>query len=391
MIRTSPKHLARYVQETRSHFATRDNELARLAEGDIINIDEEGENTVVHKVPDVLYPYYVDQQDDFFSMTGFTTLEFDHLFVLSEDTLTQPRRGKKTQVSPRDILFLLLNYLRRYPKLEEMAATFEIKASSLDKILHKAINDVAGLWEKKYIKVPAKDVDLPVDHTVPEVSYVVDATVQQINKPTLAFNEAKKWWSAKHHFYCYKSQVITDVKGAALHVVTAIPGATHDITVFRDHLPEVTALMERHPNRVKRILADKGYQAQDIECLLTPIKCNPGSTLTQDQKLFNERIAKVRIIIENFFGRLKNRYTIIGSKYRGMCERYNPIFMICFSLVNFELLYCGWGLRKDDLDFIRRFETSLRQQEERRVERDREIRQEQKVRRMKRYNRDDTE
>ena len=390
MITVSPHRIARYVQENRDRIATRDADLARLTEDDLIRHDDEGDHSILQKVPDKIYPHFIDHPDDFFSMTGFTQQEFDQLFFTSEEALTQPRRGKKTQVSPRDIMFLLLNYLRRYPKIEEMAAVFNIKAPSLDKIIHRAIHDVAPLWKKKYIKIPAKQMDLPVEHTLPEVSYIVDATDQQTNKPTLAFEEAKKWWSGKHGFYCYKSQVITDLKGAALHVVTSIPGSTHDLTVFRDHLPDVERMMAAHTNRVQRILADKGYQAQDIHCLLTPFKGTTANPLTQDQKLYNEKIGKVRILIENFFGRLKMRYAIIGSKYRGAYERYESIFITCCSLVNFELRFCKWGLRKDDLDFIQRFETSVRLQEDRRIERDRELRQEQKERRIRRYNREES-
>ena len=69
------------------------------------------------------------------------------------------------------------------------------------------------------------------------------------------------------------------------------------------------------PKTPQKVLADKGYQANDVPELVTSIK-GPPDKLSRKDNAFNERIGKTRIVVENFFGRLKNRYTIIGSVYR---------------------------------------------------------------------------
>ena len=71
--------------------------------------------------------------------------------------------------------------------------------------------------------------------------------------------------------------------------------------------------------------------------------------------LFNNRLGKVRIIVENFFGRLKMRYDIMKSRYRGDHDIYECYFKICAALVNFEIVMLGHPLRNDDSDFYQKF------------------------------------
>lgn len=57
-----------------------------------------------------------------------------------------------------------------------------------------------------------KHVDLPISEQFPETTFVVDSTVQIISIPVGEFQDKKDYFSGKHHIYCIKSQVITDVK-----------------------------------------------------------------------------------------------------------------------------------------------------------------------------------
>ena len=81
-------------------------------------------------------------------------------------------------------------------------------------------------------------------------------------------------------------------------------------------------------------------------------------TLTKSQLADNQIIGKTRVLVENFFGRMKNRYAIIGSLYRGDRENYENIFRLCVALTNFEIMYCKHPLRKEDGEFYAKFTTS---------------------------------
>jgi hypothetical protein len=316
-------------------------------------------------------------------MTGFNFADFDRLFELSGTTFEFNRRGKKTQVSPRDTLILLLNYVRRYPKIEEMAVGYQIKPSTLGKLLMKAIHAATGCWQRLFITEPGLNLTLPTDDNFPNAGFIVDATVQQINKPAGTFEERKPWFSGKHNIYCLKSQVISDLKGTAIHITTSIKGATHDLAIFKMSLPELDMIIDHHTNGQDKVLADKGYQCGEIKCLITPHK-GKVDDLSRPQLQFNDRHSKSRVVIENYFGRLKSKFAITANKYRGDHEHYEDIFILCCALVNYDIRQCNHGLRRDDGEFYKRMLCQEKQDREINERRKQEAKKTQRDDRMRR-------
>ena len=130
----------------------------------------------------------------------------------------------------------------------------------------------------------------------PDCAYIVDATVQEINKPFIGFDKAKEYFSGKHYIYCLKSQVVVNVKGLAVFVATSIKGATHDKLVFDTCLKDLQKIFALHPGKEPKVLADKGYIDANSEILVTPFKGN-SALLTREQLTFNKKLGEERIII----------------------------------------------------------------------------------------------
>ena len=79
--------------------------------------------------------------------------------------------------------------------------------------------------------------------------------------------------------------------------------------------------------------------------------------LSPDQNEENALISRSRIIVENFFGRLKNKFSIMSDKYRSSRDKYETFFKICSALVNFDIMECGNLLHEDDGDYYIRLLT----------------------------------
>ena len=306
---------------------------------------------------DVIFAYLCKNPESFYTLCGFTKDEFEKLFEHLSDSLTNAGRGRKAKISPRDILLVVLYYIRRYPRVEEASSMFSLKPSTLQGIITKYIPIIADVMNKTFI-LQMTEMDIPYDQRFPDCGYVVDATVQEINKPGINFEEAKQYFSGKHYLYCLKSQVTVNIKGLAVHIVTGIKGATHDKKVFDDSLKELKEIINKHPDAPGKIIADKGYQETGSDILVTPFKGN-SALLTREQLVFNQKLGEVRIIVENFFGRLKSRYEIMSSKYRGCHELYSNIFILCCALVNFEQIAIDHPLRESDSRFYQKFQTSI--------------------------------
>lgn len=59
-----------------------------------------------------------------------------------------------------------------------------------------------------------------------------------------------------------------------------------------------------------------------ITLAVTPYKRFRGTDLTDEQKTFNKKISKSRIIVENWFGRNKLLMSIMGSKLHLRIDNY---------------------------------------------------------------------
>ena len=280
---------------------------------------------------------------------------------------------------PKDVLVILLIYIRRYPWFEEMAVYLGMKVSTLQKIIEKAIDAASKQVKKCYIHGLALDI-LPTRDPFFECTLIVDATVQEIPRPLGSFEEAKVWFSGKHGMYCIKTQVTINRAGMAVHIVSGIPGSVHDVIVLKNSLPEIDDYLSQFPNDPHKILADKGYISEDLkERLITPHK---GNRLTHEQMLFNEKLSKVRIKVENYFGRLKNYFMIISEKFRGNRESYDSIFCLCAGLVNFQIKYLNKPLNREDHDFFCRHYTMVHMNVNKRKQKEAEKRKNQKEARM---------
>ena len=92
---------------------------------------------------------------------------------------------------------------------------------------------------------------------------------------------------------------------------------------------------------------DKGYQGAQREVrALIPKKKPSGNVLTFDEQRENDRISSDRVIVENFFGRLKTLWALSSDSYRWSRKKYDLVFQTCVALTNAHVRF--HPLRADD-------------------------------------------
>jgi hypothetical protein len=292
------------------------------------------------------------KKDDFYELCGFRVPAFQELYRGVAHLLEIPNRGRKKVIGPIDGFFLFLHWLRSANPIDKIAIAFNVGTATLYKHIHKVAITVRQPFVEMFI-ISRWAGRLASGQLCPECGLVVDATVQKRGRPVGAFQEAKKYFSGKHWIYCLKSQVVTNREGLAMHVVAGEPGATHDLTLFRKHEEDLALLVRsrcgaREPTR---ILADKGYigfQGETLQ-LVTPHKQPRQGNLTKEQRNHNTHVAKSRVVVENFFGRLSVKFHIMVRRWGLDDDFYPVVFEICCALVNFDIL-AGYGgpLRGED-------------------------------------------
>ena len=161
--------VSEYAERNKQYLQDRRLAIAEVTEAEVQAArGEEAQPPVLVETPSVLYPFYSADPEMFYNEVGFSISEFDHLFDLSADCFLFSGKGRKPQISQKDVLILLLHFFRRYPKLEEMAVAYGITASKLSKILDKAIQAAYERYVPLLIERPAEVIELPSCDNVPE-------------------------------------------------------------------------------------------------------------------------------------------------------------------------------------------------------------------------------
>ncbi|KAF0723607.1 hypothetical protein AaE_009854 [Aphanomyces astaci] len=170
------------------------------------------------------------------------------------------------------------------------------------------------------------------------------------------------YFSKKHGHYGFKVEVSVLPSGHAINVTTAAPGSIADIAICESNIDfhveklektshdesmlDADPLVTEYPT-AWALLADKGYQGLHRRvCAITPAKKPAGGMLSHAELVQNDKIASDRVIVENFFGRLKTLWSIASDKYAWKRENYDMFFQACVALTNVHIKFLP--LREDD-------------------------------------------
>lgn len=128
--------------------------------------------------------------------------------------------------------------------------------------------------------------------------------------------------------------VFVDGEGKARYVHGGLPGAQNDIALWYDS--SFCKNINNFINHNDRILFD-GIFAFLGPPFICPFR-GDTETLTLRQKKFNEFQREARVIVENFFGRLKTIFPIFGEKWKLAREQLPLCFFNACALTNLHIL-----------------------------------------------------
>lgn len=326
--------------------------------------------------------------------TGLSLEQLDLVEDLCRQELVDfpARSTRRRKLSPRNLLFLTLKWLRRYPASEDLAQEFKISQQAVIRYVN-SILDVLDLRLESLRRWPhlhrSKILKGPLQGTIGAVDTFPVCIYQPESK-----EDRKKYYIYKpgHHTrYGYKVQTFVDLNGRILDVTAAYPfGSKADITLFREsnvprHLAPNACAMAPAPHdlasRVERrhnaanseesaddeldnkhstsnsqledededeaktipnisralteakALGDKAYIGSEL--IYVPYKKFKGKRFTREKKAFNKLLSSKRVIVENVNKRLED-FRILGTIYRGVRDEQfvSKIVRVVVSLHN---------------------------------------------------------
>ena len=286
----------------------------------------------------------------FRSFTGLEVSEFDSLYVELESTYDEyeekrlSRRERKRRIgagrpfklSLKDRLLMLLVYYRLYITSMLTGFLFDLDQSNVLKnirILEPLVKECIPLPKKLYERAERARTVEEVEEYFPAFKAFIDATEQEIPRPKDK-GKRRSHYSGKRRRHTVKVQLTVNSKGLIIHKTPHARGRRHDYDIFKVNHPRLPPGV--NPN------LDLGYDGvqNDYPELnpTTPFKRRRGKgELTAEQKSFNRKLAKTRVVVEHTICRTK-KFRIMGEEFRNRLRWYDRATDIVSGLVNLRIM-----------------------------------------------------
>jgi len=271
----------------------------------------------------------------------YTAFEQKRLF--RADRKRKIGAGHPFKLSLTDRFLMLLVYYHLYVSSTLASYLFDLSQTNVLKDIRQLeplVSEVLPLPKKQHEKVRRLQTLDEVEAVFPGFKAFLDATEQEIPRPK-AKRKRKTHYSGKKKRHTVKIQITVNKNGLIVHKTRHARGSTHDYALFKHnhpHLPDVVSLG-----------VDLGYVGiktdyPELGCEVPFKRRSPGrgkrgvkaKGLTPDQKSFNKRLSKERVVVEHTFSRVK-KFRIWAEEFRNRLKHYDVMTDIVCGLVNFRI------------------------------------------------------
>jgi transposase len=171
------------------------------------------------------------------------------------------------------------------------------------------------LPKKQHEKVRRLQTLDEVETMFPGFKAFLDATEQEIPRPK-AKRKRKTHYSGKKKKHTVKTQITVNKNCLIVHKTGHSKGSTHDYTLF--DYPKLNCEVP-----FKRKSLGRGKRGLK------------GQELLPEQRAFNKRLSKERVVVEHTFSWVK-KFRILGDEFRNRLKHYDIMTDIVCGLVNFR-------------------------------------------------------
>jgi hypothetical protein len=299
----------------------------------------------------ISYSLVAASPDIFGAVSGLSQKDFDALYLdfqeahrrrLEQASHTKrgfrPRQRKAGAGHPfdhnlRDRLLMTLFWLRVYPTYELLGWLFGLDKSNA---WHNVQDVLATLEQMACFPLEWPKAQRPLTSqedlfdAFPEVRLVVDATEQSFHR-LKGWDNQKPFYSGKKKRHTIKAQLICTPSGRVGSVGPSVPGSVHDLTLLRKSGEADELLPE------EGLMTDLAYVglADDRPGLhvVLPHKAKKDVALSDEQKAYNKRVSRCRVVVENLLARLKV-FQVLRQTFRSVFGRHAQVFRVVALLVD---------------------------------------------------------
>lgn len=254
--------------------------------------------------------------------------------------------GRKHKYDLRDRLLMTLFWLKAYTTYELLGFFYDLNKTNIEDNLNLILETLASMTsfnfegpkaDRKKLSSVAEIMD-----AFPDVRLIIDAKEQRVERPKNKKDKdgnvqdhQKPYYSGKKKTHTLKNQAAISPTGLVEHASESVPGSTHDLTLLR----QTDLLSELGDDEAA--MMDKGYDGIVADYpdkkMYLPFKARRNHPLTDEQKAYNQFLARYRIVVEHSMAQL-NKFQILAQRFRHPLTKHSVIFRIVCALVNRRIL-----------------------------------------------------
>lgn len=273
---------------------------------------------------------------EFFKNVRVSKEAFDFMLDMIEDDPPHRLHGKD-KVTQCESLLITLWFLGNKTTFRETAVQFRLSISAVHRIFYNTVHHICQHADK-IIKWPS---DLEVTEReffeiagFKGVVGAIDGTHIEV-RPPLEQNKAYQDRFMDH------SEVLLAVCDAGMqftYISTGFPGSIHDQRCL-DLSHKLSAAITSPPNEYfpkheYHIVGDTGFKLETT--LMIPYK--DYGNMSHDQIVYNTKLSRTRVIIENAFSSLKGRFRCLEYLEVDI-DKVTPIIVACCVVHNIAFMF----------------------------------------------------
>ena len=288
---------------------------------------------------------------------------FDYLCVKLRRSVEKKNTRLRAAIPVEQRVAICLWCLASSVEYRTVAHLFGTSRASVCLIVHSVCKAIVKLLMPKYIRLPKTENELndlvagfSDSWGFPNCGGAIDGSHIPVSPPSELHTDYynRKGW------YSIVLQALVDHKYCFMDVYVGWPGSVHDARIFANSnlyqqglnatlFPRSSLLLDGSDVPVV-ILGDAAYPL--LKWLLKPFS---HGTTNRDERNFNYRSSRARMVIENCFGRLKARWRCLNKRVDVHINNVPVVAPACYTLHNIceihgEEFDCQWLEETEDPD-----------------------------------------
>jgi len=243
--------------------------------------------------------------------------------------------GRPFKLDLKNRFLMLLIYYRLYITYTLASFLFDLDQSNIWRDIQKIerlVRQCLPIPQKIYNITKRLKTPQEVEKYFPGFLAFIDSTEQQIPRP-IDKRKRKEYYSGKKKKHTVKTQFMVNNSGLIIHKTSKKKGKRHDYDIYKENHHLI-------PKQVVNVF-DLGYLGieKDFPDQLSalPYKRKRNCERSLEEKEYNKRHSKKRVVIEHAICRLK-KYRIFTDVFRNKLRRYDKVSDIVSGLVNYRLM-----------------------------------------------------